>query len=428
MHMKKKYSFISTCLAAFILLSSCLVRQGTAQEERRGTLRPLPSYPFIRYDENVLQFPGGHQQFDTLYQKLDSLLQGGRGHISIVHIGGSHVQAGYLSHQLRTDFATLADSVMTERGLLFPFRILRTNAPQNYRITYSGQWESTRCIKPNGTDTLGLAGAAVSTRDRSASLSLTLNLHDSVPFFFTRLRLLGYANDSSAMPYALWDGQELPARYEAETHSYLIDFPQPCVQADIRFRLPEGGRLTLTGILPENGRDGITYHATGINGADVPAWLRCARLPQDLQLLRPDLAIFGIGINDANVPPNRFNPEEFKANYRQLIARFKAAQPHCALLFVTNNDCLLNLGRRYGKRTNPNTARVAQAMKELAAEYGGAVWDQYTVMGGSRSSALWLGKGLMRPDRIHFTAEGYRLIADLLFNAILTDYTNTNGN
>lgn len=426
--MMKKHDLVAACLAAFVLLSSCLVRPETAQGERQAMLRSLPTYPFIRYEENALQFPGGHQPFDTLYQKLDTLLRTGKGRISIVHIGGSHVQAGYLSHQLRTDFATLGDSVMTERGLLFPFRILRTNAPQNYRITYTGHWEGTRCIKPNGTDTLGLAGAAVSTRDHTASLSLTLNLRDSVPFHFTRLRLLGYATDTTAMPYILYKGKELAARHEQATHSYLIDFPEPCGQADIRFRLPSGGRFTLTGITPENGRDGITYHATGINGADVPAWLRCAHLPQDLRLVRPDLAIFGIGINDANVPPDRFDPEEFKANYRRLIALFKAANPHCALLFVTNNDCLLNLGKRYGKRTNPNTARVARAMKELAKEYGGAVWDQYAIMGGSRSSALWRGKGLMRPDRIHFTAEGYRLIGDMLYNALITDYLETNGN
>ena len=109
----------------------------------------------------MLQFPGGHAQFDTLYQKLDTLLQTGKGHISILHIGGSHVQAGYMSHRLRTDFATLADSVMTERGLLFPLRILRTNVPQNYRISYSGHWESTRCIKPDGRDSMGIAGAAI---------------------------------------------------------------------------------------------------------------------------------------------------------------------------------------------------------------------------------------------------------------------------
>lgn len=418
----KRIIHIYVCLTAFILLASCMVSAEQDSTARKGELRPLPTYPFIRYEENMLQFPGGHAQFDTLYQKLDTLLQTGKGHISILHIGGSHVQAGYMSHRLRTDFATLADSVMTERGLLFPLHILRTNVPQNYRISYSGHWESTRCIKPDGRDSMGIAGAAVSTQDNGASLSITLNLHDSVPFYFDRLRLLGYASDTTACPYAMHHGQKLLAHRDTAAGGYVINFPEACTQADLFFRIPAGGRFTLTGILPENGRDGITYHAAGINGADVPAWLRCTRLPQELSLIAPDLAIFGIGINDANVPPERFDPEKFKANYRRLISLFKAANPHCALLFITNNDCLLNLGRRYGKRTNPNTARVAKAMKELAKEYGGAVWDQYTVMGGSRSSALWRGKGLMRTDRIHFTAEGYRLVADLLYNAIITDY------
>ena len=370
----KKYRILSGLLAAFALLVGCHAHERNDSVRREAALRPLPDYPFIRYGDNTLQFPSGRADFDTLYHKMDSLLSTGKGKINILHIGGSHVQAGYLSHRLRMNFSTLGDSVMTARGVVFPFRILRTNAPQNYRIGFTGTWESCRCIKPNGTDTLGLTGAAVSTGDPSASLMLRLN------------------------------------------------------PADIRIHTGEGGRFTLTGILPENDRDGLVYHAVGINGADIPAWLRCRHLPEDLKLIRPDLAVFGIGINDANVPPQKFDPEQFKAHYRELIALFKSANPHCALLFVTNNDCLLNLGRRHGKRTNPNTARVAKAFKELAAETGGAVWDQYHIMGGSRSSALWRGKRLMRPDRIHFTAEGYHLIGDMLYNAIITDYLQADGN
>lgn len=294
----------------------------------------------------------------------------GKGKINILHIGGSHVQAGYLSHRLRMNFSTLGDSVMTARGVIFPFRILRTNAPQNYRIGFTGTWESCRCTKPNGTDTLGLTGAAVSTGAPSASLTLRLNPSGTSVWHFTRLRILGYANDTTAYPYAIHRGDTLLPQHDAATHSYLIHYPEACDTAHIRIHTGEGGRFTLTGILPENDRDGMTYHAVGINGADVPAWLRCHHLPGDLKLIRPDLAVFGIGINDANVPPQKFDPEQFKARYRELIALFKSANPHCALLFVTNNDCLLNLGRRHGKRTNPNTARVAKAFKELAAETG----------------------------------------------------------
>ncbi len=424
----KKYKLLSGLLAAFSLLANCRAHERNDSTIRETALRPLPDYPFIRYEDNVLQFPGGRADFDVFYHEMDSLLSTGKGKINILHIGGSHVQAGYLSHRLRMDFSALGDSIMTARGIIFPFRILRTNAPQNYLVGFTGTWEGCRCIKPNDTDTLGLAGAAVSTGDSSAGLMLRLNLSDTTAWHFTRLRILGYADGTDAYPYAVHRGDTLLPRHDAATHSYLIRFPETCDTADIRFHVGKGGRFTLTGILPENDRDGLVYHAVGINGADVPAWLRCRHLPEDLKLIRPDLAIFGIGINDANVPVRKFDPELFKARYRELVALFKSANPHCALLFITNNDCLLNLGRRQGKRTNPNTARVAKAFKELAAETNGAVWDQYHIMGGARSSALWLGKRLMRPDRVHFTAEGYELIGDMLYNAIMTDYLQADGN
>lgn len=397
-------------------------------QERNVPLRDVDkAYSFIKYDENKLLFPNGHTDFDKFYGKLDTLLREGKGKINIVHIGGSHVQAGFFEHQLRTDFAGLDDSIMSQRGLLFPFGLLHTNEPYGYCIACSGEWSGTKCIKPSGTDTIGLAGAAVSTTDNQAKLSIHINLSDSARFSFNRLRILGYATDSTSHPYAIMCGDTLRARRKEGAHSYIIDYPAPCDSADIGFSLSEGGRFTLEGIIPENDRAGLTYYAAGVNGADVTAWLRCGHLQTDLDMIRPDMAVFGIGINDANVPSKDFKPEVFKERYRQLISKFKAANPDCALLFITNNDCLLNLAGKRGKQFNPNTARVATAFKELAAEYGGAVWDQYYIMGGARSSALWKAKNLMRNDRIHFTAAGYRLLGDLLYNAIAADYMRANG-
>lgn len=140
----KKYRILSGLLAAFALLVGCHAHEKNDSVRREAALRPLPDYLFIRYGDNTLQFPSGRADFDTLYHKMDSLLSTGKGKINILHIGGSHVQAGYLSHRLRMNFSTLGDSVMTARGVVFPFRILRTNAPQNYRIGFTGTWESYR--------------------------------------------------------------------------------------------------------------------------------------------------------------------------------------------------------------------------------------------------------------------------------------------
>ena len=146
--------------------------------------------------------------------------------------------------------------------------------------------------------------------------------------------------------------------------------------------------------------------------------MRCTLLEQDLALAPPSLVIFGIGINDANIMPQTFNPEQFKANYRELIRRIRTVSPRCCFLFITNNDCWFSFrGRR--RQYNTNTPRVQQAMRELAAEVDGAVFDVFSLMGGLRSSAAWVRARLQRPDHIHFTREGYELWGDLLYNALV---------
>ena len=49
-------------------------------------------------------------------------------------------------------------------------------------------------------------------------------------------------------------------------------------------------------------------------------------------------------------------------------------------------------------------------------------WDWYEVMGGYGSMALWETAGLAQSDKVHFTPQGYREVADMLFDAILDDY------
>ena len=63
-------------------------------------------------------------------------------------------------------------------------------------------------------------------------------------------------------------------------------------------------------------------------------------------------------------------------------------------------------------------------MYELAKKHNGAVWDMFQVMGGLKSANIWMARGLLKRDRIHFTREGYNLIGDLLFNAIMEAYEN----
>ncbi len=135
-----------------------------------------------------------------------------------------------------------------------------------------------------------------------------------------------------------------------------------------------------------------------------------------MQHLNPDLAILSIGINDAY--ETTFSKEKFINNYDSLIQKILIANPTVSILFTTNNDSYYK--RKY---PNKNAFLVREAMGELSEKYNGVVWDMFGIMGGIDSIKKWEENGLAKSDKIHFTVKGYKLIGDLLFEAIINSYS-----
>lgn len=402
----------------FISFWMGVICNGRAQEV---ALMEIPSLPCIHTEEGkaLLKFPGSHDRYDSLYSLLDTLRLQKKGRVNILHVGGSHVQAGYFSHRMRSNLCSLGDSTYADRGLLFPFQAIHTNAPTSYTIASEGEWEGEKCLARENFLPLGLSGASATTKDTLASLSIKLPSLDR--WTAKSLRVLGEGSEG-VTPYLLCAGDTLSPE-EQDSLGYLFALPEGDSICTMRFLgLGQEERyFSLRGILPISDREGITYTESGINGASLPCWLRCNRWEEELSLLPPHLAILGVGINDANVWPQNFDVETFKEQYRMLIRRIQQVSPDCCLLFITNNDCWFNFrGRR--KRLNTNTAKVEKAMTELAEEMGGAVFDAYGIMGGYGSSNAWVRAHLQRPDHIHFTRAGYELWGDLLYNALMSDY------
>ena len=379
------------------IIIRCMLLSATAQDAV-----PIPDVPGIRLGENRLDFPGSRERFDSL---LCHLRDSDR-HLNILHIGGSHVQAGIFPHRLR-------EHLNAGRGLLFPWKAIRTNAPDDHRLTPSGTWERSRCTELAPTEKLGMSGAAAITTDSLASLRLEL----PPKYAFSRLRIIG-EEEYGAEPYLILDkGDTITSLKQDSDFVFLLDKPDSL--CTIAFNgMTEGARFVLRGIYPE-GEQRIVYTESGVNGASVPSWLRCELLGEELsRICPPDLVIFGIGINDANVPPTRFDAEAFKASYRSLMDELRKANPNVCFLFITNNDCWLRV-RRQRRAPNRNTQKVEQAMMALARECDGAVWNQYRIMGGYGSSNRWVYAHLMNRDHIHFLRPGYELLADLLYNAMM---------
>ena len=81
-----------------------------------------------------------------------------------------------------------------------------------------------------------------------------------------------------------------------------------------------------------------------------------------------------------------------------------------------------NCRRGRGRYTvNKNASLASQVLMSHAEEFGYAVWNWYDICGGVGVAKAWSARGLMQKDRIHLTAEGYRLQAELLFAALTRD-------
>ena len=92
-------------------------------------LRSLPSTMPIPARPNQLDFPSGAKQFDPVWQKMDTLIFKGKGHVNMVHVGGSHVQAGLLTDAIRYRLQSMAPGLSGERGFFFPYKVAQTNNP-----------------------------------------------------------------------------------------------------------------------------------------------------------------------------------------------------------------------------------------------------------------------------------------------------------
>ncbi|MBN2745768.1 MAG: hypothetical protein JXR34_03505 [Bacteroidales bacterium] len=373
-------------------------------------------YDFINYDSNQVEFFGETGNFSTFYNKLDSVINFGKGQINIVIIGGSHIQADIYSGQVRNRFQSFYGGQNAGMGLLFPYRLARTNTPFGYHFDYEGQWETCRNVEKNKICRLGLAGIMAVTKDSVSKLILKIEPENPIPYQMEGIKVL-HRTDSFSF------------KIQNDLNLYKsIEINKDLGYTEILFRHPVDSfsleivktdsiqtAFELYGFLPINRNNGVVLHNIGINGAATSSFLACELMEPQLALIQPDLVIFGLGINDAY--GRRFDEGAFERNYNSLIEMIKRINPQAAILLATNNDSYL-----YKRYINRNGLIVQETMKQLSHNHNVAVWDMFEIMGGLNSIQKWKKTGLAKYDMVHFTREGYILLGDLLFDAIIKSW------
>lgn len=382
--------------------------------------KAVPEYDFARFDKNRIGFQGDSSAFERLFKKMDSVLFLGKGNLRIMHIGGSHVQAGTLTRQLRNDLLSLRTALDGGRGLVFPFSAAHTNNPSSFTTSYEGSWKVTKNVQREPDHRLGLTGISLSASDDKASVMVTTVARDPKPqdptFRFNEVKVLGYSSAGERVPVVVLAKGDTLQGCRADS---CWSFGLPAFADSVKIATKGHGEFTLTGIFLDNPFPGISVTGIGVNGASLGSYSKCPDLMNDLRLVNPDLVILAVGINDATAA--NFSVDDFVARYKVLVSQIRSVNPDCALLFVSNNDSFRRI-RRKGYVVNSNGKLAEQSFLRLGKDCDAGVWDLFDIMGGLGSMRKWEEAGLAKRDKIHFTEKGYELVGDLLFNALMDKY------
>lgn len=424
----KKYSSVFVLLLA-LSMNDCVKGENVnktpnikeAKQLKPGLAQKVAidsKYSFVK--ESLNEIHDQKASLDSIYELFyqlkvnpDSI----KSPVSVVHIGDSHIQAGFLTgaimRNLQNEFGNAG------RGLVVPLRLAKTNAPRDYMISSNSAWEGGRLIQRKNTLPVGIGGIALAPQNDQVDFTLKLREKEQDNYAFNRI--------------TVFSDEEAPT---LSANKQLLSLFDPLKEYPFAYRLQLGemtdsirlkangaipGKSTYYGFSLENGKPGVLYHSIGINGAHYLDYQNEGLIRQT-QALKPDLIVLSLGTNEAF--GRNFSNAEFKKQISDMVKLVKEANPNSALLLTIPAECYIKkrVNNKIVYSANTKVSRVRSVLIDYARENGVAYWDLFEITGGAGSSKNWFNNKLMARDRIHFTEEGYQLQGELLYNAFITEY------
>jgi lysophospholipase L1-like esterase len=374
---------------------------------------PVNQYPFINTIFNRLL---NSSDLDSFYQKLYILKKTRKGVVNIVHIGDSHIQADYLSGLVRNSLQDFFGNA--GRGLVFPYQLAQSNAPQDIISFSNVSWQYNRLAHPEIPITAGISGFGIQTNALGASIDLGLRATATGDQSFNRLKFfLDY--DTTSFWILQADNDNAPVLVKREKGDTAICREIDLEKNSTRFSLasiPSLNTKVFYGVSLENSAPGILYHTIGVNGIRYDQYNIAPLFWQQLPALNADLFIVSLGTNEAQRA--EFDQPSFQQAISLFLKKLKVASPHAAILITTAADSFKD------RRPNAVLRDINLSLFNYANSHNIPIWDLYRITNGFGSAYNWQKRGLMNADGIHYTGDGYKIQGRLLFNALARGYNN----
>lgn len=334
--------------------------------------------------------------------------------VSVVHLGDSHVQAGFFSMPVRETFGHLFG--FGGMGLILPYRLLKSNQPQHVSLRSSGgSWAGHQIIKRQYLSK-SPTGIYVKSRQHRPS-ALTLSVKDDVMID----RVVVYRS-SSSKPF--------------KVRGQILSFPPlPVIGSDVvrdtlmlltpqhEVVLEAPPEAEWYGVSVETNSAGIILHTLGHNGAFFSTYNKEYFLPEMLHHLQPKLLVISLGTNEALV--RHFIPSLIAQEMRRMVGEVRRNAPNCAIIFTSP---VYSFKKRRVKRrvyryeNNLQCNEVAATIKEEAKSLRCGFVDLYHIFGGERGKDSLVKSGMLGSDRVHLSKEGYLALGEALSLSLLRDY------
>lgn len=342
----------------------------------------------------------------SVFKKMVELKKGQRDRFTVVHIGDSHLQAGSQAAAVRKSLQSYFGS--SGRGLVFPYRLAKSNSPLDLVGTSNVSWEFNRIAHPEINTLSGISGFMIHTQKPKPSIDFSLirDENDSnIPFDLVRI----YTEPSDSVAWTFRSGSVVMRFLSSDSSSITVPLDTPRFDFTLTGDSSEKTK-TVYGFSLESRNRGLIYHSIGVNGARYSQYNISPHFWDQLPSLNGDLYIISLGTNEAQ--NTVFDEVAFYASVDTMVKRLRKITPDAGVVLATAQDSY-----RLGK-SNQNIRKVNEQLRAYAHAEKVPLWDLYKVTNGYKSCYYWNSLGYMTKDRIHFTADMYRIQGQLLFNAI----------
>lgn len=405
-----------------ILFFLCLVTLRMSAQTLDSTA--YAAFKFIKPEKNKIENDSSSLSF--FYEKLYQLQHTKNSKVKIVHIGDSHLQADFFSGSVRQKLQLQFGNA--GRGLIFPYRIAKSNEPTTYKSTSNATWNAKRNVFYDNPLPIGVSGFTMETSDSLAEIDLVIKDQPGLGYSFSKLALF---HDKGLENYDITVCDEVNCERgilrssDSSSNAFVseLKLDRPMQEIILRNKRSDSAKQHSTriyGLLLENDSAGVLYNMIGVNGAEYKHYNMSKYFSTQLTYLQADLIILSLGTNEAFSAG--FDRVAFNNNIDTLVMNIKTNNPNAALLITTPGDSYRK-GRK-GRVKNPDMKVARVTIINYCQQHNMAYWDWYEIMGGYGSMANWFLMKLAQKDRVHYNGRGYMIQGDLLYRALMKGYNH----